>query len=74
METVCGLVHVVIGVESASIKGITSLVGNSPNLLTCVVGAEHFVTDNGELERSSIKRVYNRSLSVGNCSLQGGSL
>jgi len=64
METVSahgGLAHVIIGVDSVSIKGITSLVGNSPKLLTCVVGAEHFITDNEELNRGTIKN-FNSSL------------
>ena len=49
LETVSahgGLVHVSFYVNSVSAKGITSLVENSPNLLTCIVVVQQFITDN----------------------------
>ena len=48
METVSshgGLVHVVLFVWSVSNLGITSLVRNSPNLLTCLIATKDFVTN-----------------------------
>ena len=60
METVSvhgGLVHVVFDVQSVSIKAIASLVGNSPKLLTCIVGAEQFITDSEEPVLSLIKNL-----------------
>ena len=55
METVSshgGLVHVVLIVESVSNVGITSLVRNSPNLLTCFIATEDFVTDGQDTIKS----------------------
>ena len=48
METVSahgGLVHVVLIVWSVSNVGITSLVKNSPKLLTCLIDTRQFITD-----------------------------
>ena len=48
MDTVSahgGLVHVVLAVGSVSNVGITSLVRNSPNLLTCLIAMKKFITD-----------------------------
>ena len=48
METVSahgGLVHMVLIVWSVSNVGISSLVRNSPNLLTCLIYTNQFITD-----------------------------
>ena len=60
LETVSahgGLVHVSFYVNSVSAKGITSLVENSPNLLTCIVVVQQFITD-GQYTIESLKHKF----------------
>jgi len=55
METVSahgGLLHVIFIVESVSNVGITSLVRNSPNLLTCLVNVKHIITHDRDTMRT----------------------
>ena len=55
-----GLVYVSFYVNSVSVKGIASLVENSPNLLTCIIIARQLILDDqGTIE--SLKQKFHRS-------------
>ncbi|XP_065907294.1 uncharacterized protein [Dysidea avara] len=78
METVSahgGLVHVAFDVLSVSAEGITSLVDNSPGLLTCNISVQQSIThDQDDFEGYLKQRFLRRKLfNVGRFTMQGRS-
>jgi len=65
-----GLVHVSFYVNSVSVKGITSLVENSPKLLTCIITSRQLILDDqGTIENLKQKFRKRKLFTVGRFSV-----